>query len=62
MKKYFPGVKIHKLQTNYRSMAEIVILSNKFIKKNKMRTNKKLKSFRGKGGKIFYYYISMINF
>ncbi|MBN2039844.1 MAG: ATP-dependent helicase [Spirochaetes bacterium] len=52
MKKYFSKVKIHKLDKNYRSKKEIVKLSNKFIRTNKYRTGKKLKSFKGRGGII----------
>lgn len=55
MKKYFPDARIHKLNINYRSKEEIVKLSNKFIKLNKYRTSKSLKSFNGKGGIINNY-------
>jgi DNA helicase II / ATP-dependent DNA helicase PcrA len=48
--KYFPGAVVFKLNTNYRSKKEIVKLSNKFIKKNKYRTGKKLKAAKGRGG------------
>ncbi len=50
LKKYFPGLKTHKLKVNYRSRREIVKISNSFIKKNKLQTNKKLKSHKGSGG------------
>ncbi|MDY6968551.1 MAG: ATP-dependent helicase [Spirochaetota bacterium] len=52
MKKYFPQVNIIKLKKNYRSRKEIVSISNKFIKKNKIRTSKKLISTKGNGGEI----------
>jgi DNA helicase-2/ATP-dependent DNA helicase PcrA len=56
MKKYFPDVNTHKLIINYRSKKELVSLSNRFIEKNKKRTNKRLRSFRGKGGMIGDYF------
>jgi superfamily I DNA/RNA helicase len=52
MKSYFPGVKLHKLTTNYRSRSEIVKLSNRFIRKNRKRTKKRLISFKGRGGLV----------
>lgn len=52
MKRHFPGVKVHRLTVNYRSRKEIVSLSNRFIRKNRVRTRKRLKSFRGKGGRV----------
>ena len=52
MKKYFPEVNIIKLKKNYRSKKEIVSISNRFIKKNKIRTSKKLISTKGRGGVI----------
>lgn len=55
MKAYFPNVVTHKLTINYRSRAEIVSLSNKFIKGNKKRTRKKLVSFKGKGGVVKHF-------
>ena len=55
MKKYFPELKIHNLDINYRSKTEIVKLSNKFISHNKFRTKKKLKSFQGQGGEIKFH-------
>lgn len=51
-KKYFPGSVIHKLTVNYRSLNEIVNLSNRFIANNKNRSRKKLKSARGRGGSV----------
>lgn len=52
IKKYFPEAEIHKLTMNYRSRKEIVKLSNRFIRLNRFRTDKSIKSFRGKGGRI----------
>ncbi|MCP4135119.1 MAG: ATP-dependent helicase [bacterium] len=60
MQRYFPGAAIHKLTINYRSRKEIVKISNSFIRKNRFRTKKRLLSFKGKGGKIFYYHVSDI--
>lgn len=53
-KKFFPGIKIHKLTVNYRSRKEIVSISNKFIKLNRFRTSKTIRSYKGKGGKVVY--------
>jgi len=55
IKKYFPEAEIHKLTMNYRSRKEIVNLSNRFIRLNRFRTDKVIKSFRGKGGKIIFH-------
>jgi len=52
MKKYFPRITIHYLTRNYRSFHEIVEISGAFIKQNRFRTTKKLKSCRGRGGLI----------
>ncbi|MFH0976654.1 MAG: ATP-dependent helicase [Spirochaetota bacterium] len=52
MKKYFPDAGIYNLNLNYRSNKEIVKLSNNFIRKNKYRTWKKLKSVKGSGGLV----------
>ncbi len=54
IRKYFPDAKVYKLNINYRSRKEIISLSNNFISRNKYRTSKKLKSFRGNGGYISY--------
>ncbi len=54
-KKFFPEVKVHKLTMNYRSRREIVAVSNRFIKLNRFRTSKTIRSARGKGGKIFFH-------
>ncbi len=52
MKSYFPGVKLHRLTINYRSRSEIVKLSNRFIRKNRKRTKKRLVSYKGRGGLV----------
>ncbi len=52
MGKYFPGASVHRLTRNYRSRKEIVALSNRFIKRNRYRTRKKLVSEKGKGGRV----------
>ena len=52
MKGFFPKVNIFKLKVNYRSRKEIVSISNRFIRKNRYRTRKKLKSYKGKGGHV----------
>jgi DNA helicase II / ATP-dependent DNA helicase PcrA len=52
MKKYFPDACIHRLTENYRSRKEIVALSNRFIRKNRFRTRKSLRSRRGRGGRV----------
>jgi superfamily I DNA/RNA helicase len=53
MRRYFPETQIHRLTVNYRSRYEIVELSNNFIKRNKYRTNKRLRSSRGRGGTVY---------
>ena len=60
MKKYFPHLVVHKLTINYRSRAEIVSLSNSFIKGNKKRTRKKLVSTKGRGGIVRHYAVSSV--
>lgn len=55
IKKNFPEAEIHKLTMNYRSRKEIVTLSNRFIRLNRFRTDKSIKSFRGKGGRIVFH-------
>ncbi|MDY6933015.1 MAG: ATP-dependent helicase [Spirochaetota bacterium] len=57
MKRYFSYSEIHKLSINYRSRREIVDLSNRFIKNNRHRTNKRLRSFKGRGGVVKDYYV-----
>lgn len=51
-KKYFKKINKKILKYNYRSNKEIVKISNKFIKKNRIQTNKKQKSVKGKGGLV----------
>jgi DNA helicase-2/ATP-dependent DNA helicase PcrA len=58
MRNYFPGVRIIKLRTNYRSRREIVDLSSGFIRKNRFRTSKKLISHAGKGGLVRAYAVA----
>ena len=55
VRNYFPGADIHKLTVNYRSRKEIVLLSNRFIRLNRFRTDKKIKSFRGSGGRVRFH-------
>lgn len=55
IKKHFPEAEIHKLTINYRSRGEIVKLSNRFIRLNRFRTDKKIKSFKGNGGRIIFH-------
>ncbi len=55
IKEHFPEAEIHKLTMNYRSRKEIVTLSNRFIRLNRLRTDKAIKSFRGRGGRIFFH-------
>ncbi len=50
IKRFFPEAEIHRLTVNYRSRHEIVALSNRFIKKNRYRTRKRLRSYKGRGG------------
>lgn len=55
IRKHFPETEIHKLTMNYRSRKEIVALSNRFIRLNRFRTDKVIRSFRGRGGRIFFH-------
>jgi len=55
MKKYFPEARIHRLGINYRSRAEIIELSSRFIRRNRFRTSKKLISSRGRGGRVVFF-------
>ncbi|HON78545.1 MAG TPA: ATP-dependent helicase [Spirochaetota bacterium] len=55
LKKYFHGASTITLHRNYRSRQEIVSLSNKFIKHNRIRTSKSLTSVKGHGGIIKSY-------
>ncbi len=60
--KYFPRISIHKLTFNYRSKKEIIGISNRFIKQNKFRTDKKISSYNGKGGKVKFYLITDMHY
>lgn len=50
IKRFFPEAEIHRLTVNYRSRHEIVTLSNRFIRNNRYRTSKRLRSYKGRGG------------
>lgn len=52
IKKYFPDAKINQLTLNYRSGKKIIRLSNRFIKRNRFRTSKKIKPCRDIKGKV----------
>jgi superfamily I DNA/RNA helicase len=52
MRSFFPEVGIFKLRVNYRSRKEIVRFSNRFIRHNRVRTRKAMRSFKGRGGII----------
>lgn len=52
MKRYFPNVTLYKLRRNYRSRKELVSLSNRFIRRNRFRTRKRIVSSRGRGGRF----------
>lgn len=52
--KIFSSCKIHKLERNYRSTANILNLANKIIKTNKERVDKKLWTDLGDGAKVVY--------
>lgn len=56
--KYFPQVKILRLNVNYRSRPEIVSLSNMFIRNNRFQAYNNIKPDREKGGKIIFHYTS----
>ena len=49
--KQFPGTKIFRLETNYRSTSNILRTANESIKNNKNQFSKHLKSLRDKGKK-----------
>ena len=57
-RRYFPGASIYYLTVNYRSKREIVDISSRFVRRNRKRTNKKLKAGRGKGGSVRLYYVN----
>ncbi len=52
MEKHFPGVKVIKLEQNYRSTTNILNAANAVIKHNVLRRGKQLWSSNGAGGKI----------
>jgi DNA helicase II / ATP-dependent DNA helicase PcrA len=58
MKRHFPETIVHHLTVNYRSRKEIVSLSNGFIRRNRFRTRKKLRSCRGRGGQVHFHVVS----
>ena len=58
MKTYFPGARTHRLYVNYRSCSEITGLSNRFIKRNRQRTRKRLVSHRGRGGRVRFHRVA----
>jgi DNA helicase II / ATP-dependent DNA helicase PcrA len=55
MKRYFPEARICHLTVNYRSRKEIIALACGFIRNNRNRTRKRLRSNRGKGGLVRFY-------
>ncbi len=56
--KEFPGTKVVKLEQNYRSCQNILDVSWAVISKNPHRKDKKLWSDRGKGEKVYFYWLS----
>ena len=52
MEKHFPGVKVVKLEQNYRSTNTILDAANAIIKNNTRRRGKQLWSEKGRGAKI----------
>lgn len=57
IKRFFPEAEIHRLTVNYRSRHEIVALSNRFIRNNRIRTCKRLRSYKGRGGIVQRYFV-----
>lgn len=55
MRRHFPGARVFRLTVNYRSRREIVALSGAFIKRNRFRTRKRLRSHLGSGGRVRLY-------
>jgi len=55
MRRHFPETVIHHLTMNYRSRGEIVALACRFIRHNRRRTRKRLRSGRGKGGAVRFH-------
>src|SRR5208282_4786996 len=52
MEKYYPGVKVIKLEQNYRSTNTILSAANAVIKNNARRRGKQLWSRNGEGARI----------
>src|SRR5690348_9890215 len=52
MEKHFPGVKVVKLEQNYRSTSTILTAANAVIKNNAHRRSKQLWSAKGRGDRI----------
>lgn len=52
---FFPAATVHRLTINYRSRGEIVVLSNRFIRRNRFRTRKRPRSGRGRGGTVRFH-------
>lgn len=50
--RYFPEANVKKLTKNYRSGKKIIKLSNRFIRRNKIRTSKKIIPCRNIKGKV----------
>ncbi len=55
--KDFPGVKIIKLEQNYRSTQNILDVSGSIIAKNSQRKAKRLWTDRDRGEKVFFYWL-----
>jgi len=58
MKRYFPEAVIHRLAVNYRSRKEILSLSVRLIRRNRLRTRKKLVAQKGAGGIVRFYAVN----
>src|SRR5260221_9262293 len=58
MEQYFPGVKVIKLEQNYRSTTTILKAANAVIKHNVLRRGKQLWSQKGEGQKIILHAFS----
>ncbi|GMT46935.1 MAG: DNA helicase [bacterium] len=57
LEKDFPGVKVVKLEQNYRSTQNILDVSGAIISKNPRRKAKNLWTDRGRGEKVFFYWL-----
>jgi len=55
--KDFPGVRVIKLEQNYRSTQNILDVSGSIISKNPQRKEKRLWTDRGRGEKVFFYWL-----